>query len=82
MTIVEGDVPPRPVGERVQREVLHGRSLSVGLVDGLLGGRPPARIVEYANAAGAIVAGRLLYADAMPTDNEIMEMLQHSEEPS
>ena len=66
----------------VQPEVLHWRSLSVGFVDSLLGGRPPARIVEYANAAGAIVAGRLLCADAMPTDNEIIETMQRSGSPS
>jgi 5-dehydro-2-deoxygluconokinase len=45
-------------------------------VHGLLAGWPPARIVEYANAAGAIVAGRLMCADTMPTETEIDHMLQ------
>jgi 5-dehydro-2-deoxygluconokinase len=31
--------------------------------------------VRYANAAGAIVASRLLCADAMPTEPEILELL-------
>jgi 5-dehydro-2-deoxygluconokinase len=52
-----------------------GDAFGGAFVHGLLAGWPPVRIVEYANAAGAIVAGRLLCADAMPTDAEIGEML-------
>ena len=37
-----------------------GDVLGGAFVHGLLAGWPPARIVEYANAAGAIVAGRLM----------------------
>ncbi len=55
-----------------------GDAFGGAFVHGLLAGWPPARIVEYANAAGAIVAGRLMCADAMPTGNEIDEMLQPS----
>ena len=40
---------------------------------GLLSGWSPGAIVEYANAAGAIVASRLMCADAMPTTDEIDE---------
>ncbi len=38
---------------------------------GLLSGWPVARCVEYGNAAGAIVAGRLLCADDMPYVHEV-----------
>ena len=57
-----------------------GDAFGGAFVHGLLAGWPPARIVEYANAAGAIVAGRLLCADAMPTEPRSSEMLQPREE--
>jgi 5-dehydro-2-deoxygluconokinase len=53
-----------------------GDAFGGAFVHGLLAGWRPARIVEYANAAGAIVAGRLMCADAMPTETEVDEMLQ------
>jgi 5-dehydro-2-deoxygluconokinase len=46
------------------------------LVHGLLSGWPPARIVEYCNVSGAIVASRLLCSDAMPTLVEVEEALE------
>ncbi len=67
-------VAPRPVS--VVCGLGAGDAFGGAFVHGLLAGWPPARIVEYANAAGAIVAGRLMCADAMPTDTEIDEMLQ------
>jgi 5-dehydro-2-deoxygluconokinase len=67
-------VTPRPVD--VVCGLGAGDAFGGAFVHGLLAGWPPARIVEYANAAGAIVAGRLMCADAMPTDTEIDEMLQ------
>jgi 5-dehydro-2-deoxygluconokinase len=70
-------VPPRPV--EVVCGLGAGDAFGGAFVHGLLAGWPPARIVEYANAAGAIVAGRLLCADAMPTDREITDMLQPTE---
>lgn len=42
---------------------------------GLLSGWPVAKCVEYGNAAGAIVAGRLLCADDMPYVSEIDDFL-------
>jgi len=42
---------------------------------GLLEGWEPERIVTWANAAGAIVAGRLMCSEAMPTLAEIEEAL-------
>ena len=68
-------VPPRPV--ELVCGLGAGDAFGGAFVHGLLAGWPPARIVEYANAAGAIVAGRLLCADAMPTESEIMDMMQH-----
>ena len=43
---------------------------------GLLEGWPLGDVVRYANAAGAIVAGRRMCADAMPTTAEVDEFLQ------
>jgi 5-dehydro-2-deoxygluconokinase len=42
---------------------------------GLLQGWSPERIIKYGNAAGAIVAGRLMCADDMPTLEEIESLL-------
>jgi len=42
---------------------------------GLLQGWSPERIIKYGNAAGAIVAGRLMCADDMPTLEEIERLL-------
>ncbi len=73
-------VPPKPV--EVVCGLGAGDAFGGAFAHGLLSDWQPARIVEYANAAGAIVAGRLLCADAMPTDNEIIETLQRSGSPS
>lgn len=43
---------------------------------GLLQGWSPERIIKYGNAAGAIVAGRLMCADDMPTLDEIETLLR------
>jgi len=43
---------------------------------GLLQGWPSERVIKYGNAAGAIVAGRLMCADDMPTLDEIETLLQ------
>ncbi|CAN5701342.1 5-dehydro-2-deoxygluconokinase [soil metagenome] len=58
-----------------------GDAFGGAAVHGLLSGWPPRRVVEYANAAGAIVAGRLLCADAMPTDDEVTELLAPNSAP-
>lgn len=62
-------VPPRPV--EVVCGLGAGDAFGGALVHGLLAGIEPVRAVELANAAGAIVVGRLLCADAMPTLEEI-----------
>lgn len=66
-------VPPQRV------EVVCGLGAGDGfggaLIHGLLSGWDPVRIATYANAAGALVASRLACADAMPTAEEIEELL-------
>jgi 5-dehydro-2-deoxygluconokinase len=48
-----------------------GDAFGGALCHALLAGADPAKAVAYANAAGAIVASRLLCADAMPSDAEV-----------
>ncbi|MDQ0754019.1 5-dehydro-2-deoxygluconokinase [Arthrobacter sp. B3I4] len=48
---------------------------------GLLSGWPLAGILDYANAAGAIVASRLSCADAMPTPDEVVALLAERGRP-
>ena len=52
-----------------------GDAFGGSLAEGLILGRDPVDTVIRANAAGAIVAGRLACADAMPTSGEIDAML-------
>ena len=52
-----------------------GDAFGGALCHGLLAGWPLRRTLEIANAAGAIVASRLACADAMPTFEEIEELL-------
>jgi len=52
-----------------------GDAFGGALCDGLLAGRELHEIVRRANAAGSIVAGRLMCSDAMPTAAEIDEAL-------
>jgi 5-dehydro-2-deoxygluconokinase len=66
-------VPPQPV--EVVCGTGAGDAFGGALVHGLLAGWDPVRIARYANAAGAIVAGRLACADAMPSLAEIEELL-------
>ncbi|MFL6140919.1 MAG: 5-dehydro-2-deoxygluconokinase [Labedaea sp.] len=66
-------VPPQPV--EVVCGLGAGDAFGGALVHGLLSGWAPERIARYANAAGAIVAGRLACADAMPTVAEIEELV-------
>ena len=52
-----------------------GDAFGGALCHGLLAGRDPDDAVELANAAGALVASRLLCADAMPTEVEVLTLL-------
>jgi 5-dehydro-2-deoxygluconokinase len=63
-------------------EVLCGLGAGDGfggaLCHGLLSDRPPERAVAFANAAGGIVASRLLCSEAMPYEHEVVELLEGS----
>ena len=67
------EVPPIPID--VVCGLGAGDAFGGALVDGLLSGHSPVDIVTRANAAGAIVAGRLECSDAMPTPAEIDDLL-------
>jgi 5-dehydro-2-deoxygluconokinase len=55
-----------------------GDAFGGALCHGLLSGWPPVEAVEFANAAGALVASRLLCADAMPTEDEVRKLLEQA----
>jgi 5-dehydro-2-deoxygluconokinase len=69
-------VPARPV--EVVCGLGAGDAFGGALCHGLLAGWPAIRAVEFANAAGAIVASRLLCADAMPFEHEVVALLEAS----
>ena len=52
-----------------------GDAFGGALCHGLLAGWPPVECVRFANGAGAIVASRLLCADAMPEESEVRALL-------
>jgi len=58
-----------------------GDAFGGSLCHGLLAGWDPAEIVTRANAAGAIVAGRLMCSDEMPTPAEIDHLLATGDVP-
>ncbi|MCW2878583.1 MAG: PfkB domain protein [Sphaerisporangium sp.] len=67
------EVPPVPV--EVVNGLGAGDAFGGALCDGLLAGRSLERTLRFANAAGAIVAGRLACAPAMPTAKEVEAVL-------
>lgn len=67
-------VPPRSVD--VVCGLGAGDAFGGALVHGLLAGWDARRCAEYANAAGAFVAARLACADAMPTLQELEQMIE------
>jgi 5-dehydro-2-deoxygluconokinase len=66
-------VPPMPV--EVVNGLGAGDAFGGALCHGLLSGWGAERMLRFANAAGAVVAGRLACADAMPTTAELEELL-------
>jgi 5-dehydro-2-deoxygluconokinase len=52
-----------------------GDAFGGSLCHGLLSGWPLEKVLQYANAAGAIVASRLECSTAMPTQEEIETLL-------
>jgi 5-dehydro-2-deoxygluconokinase len=55
-----------------------GDAFGAGVVHGLLSGWNSRDTVIFANAAGAIVASRLLCSDAMPTQAEVLDLLKRN----
>ncbi|WP_345600913.1 PfkB family carbohydrate kinase, partial [Streptomyces coacervatus] len=68
------EIPPVPVD--VVNGLGAGDAFGGALCHGLLSGWDTRRTVSFANAAGAIVAGRLSCSDAMPTEAEVTAKLQ------
>ncbi|MDQ8707314.1 5-dehydro-2-deoxygluconokinase [Streptomyces sp. LHD-70] len=68
------EVPPVPV--EVVNGLGAGDAFGGALCHGLLAGWPPERTMRYANAAGAIVAGRLACSPAMPYAHEVEAVLE------
>jgi len=69
----EAEVPPVPV--EVVNGLGAGDAFGGALVHGLLSGWDIARIMRFANAAGALVAGELACSDAMPTAGQVLRKL-------
>jgi 5-dehydro-2-deoxygluconokinase len=67
------EVPPVPVD--VVNGLGAGDAFGGALGHGLLAGWDIERVMRFANAAGAIVAGRLACSDAMPTAAEVTAFL-------
>ncbi|MGA6224538.1 5-dehydro-2-deoxygluconokinase [Streptomyces umbrinus] len=68
------EIPPVPVD--VVNGLGAGDAFGGALCHGLLSGWDTRRTVAFANAAGAIVAGRLSCSDAMPTEAEVEAKLR------
>ncbi|MFI5800964.1 5-dehydro-2-deoxygluconokinase [Streptomyces sp. NPDC051677] len=70
------EIPPVPVD--VVNGLGAGDAFGGALCHGLLSGWDTRRIVSFANAAGAIVAGRLACSEAMPTEAEVETKLHEA----
>lgn len=73
----EAEVPPVPV--EVVNGLGAGDAFGGALVHGLLSGWDIERIMRFANAAGAHVAGELACSDAMPTEDQVLRRLGGTE---
>jgi 5-dehydro-2-deoxygluconokinase len=67
-----------PVRVEVVSGLGAGDAFGGALCLGLLSGWTPVETIEFANAAGALVASRLMCADAMPTEQEVRELMETS----
>jgi 5-dehydro-2-deoxygluconokinase len=65
-----------PVEVEVVNGIGAGDAFGGALCHGLLAGWGIERVLQYANAAGAIVASRLACADAMPTADEVDALIE------
>jgi 5-dehydro-2-deoxygluconokinase len=66
-------VPPAPI--EVVCGLGAGDAFGGALCHGLLSGWTAERTVAFANAAGGIVASRLLCSQAMPFEEEVLELV-------
>ena len=73
----EVEVPPVPV--EVVNGLGAGDAFGGALVHGLLSGWDTERVMRFANAAGAHVAGELSCSDAMPTEDQVLRKLGEAE---
>ena len=73
-----GVVEAPPIEVEIVNGLGAGDAFGGALCHALLCGWDPEKTVEFANAAGAIVASRLACADAMPTTKEVEELLEGS----
>ncbi|MFC0531980.1 5-dehydro-2-deoxygluconokinase [Phytohabitans kaempferiae] len=64
-----------PIRVEVVNGLGAGDAFGGALCHGLLAGWPLSRVMSFANAAGAIVAGRLACAPDMPTTDEVEELV-------
>ncbi|MEO3750049.1 5-dehydro-2-deoxygluconokinase [Streptomyces sp. B6B3] len=71
------EVPPHPV--EVVNGLGAGDAFGGALCHGLLAGWELPRLMRYANAAGALVAGRLACSSAMPYADEVAALLDGAE---
>jgi 5-dehydro-2-deoxygluconokinase len=67
-----------PIRVEVVNGLGAGDAFGGALCHRLLAGDDPAAAVRFANAAGAHVVARLACADAMPTEAEVMDLLESS----
>ena len=67
-----------PVEVTVVNGLGAGDAFGAALCHGLLQGWDATKTVRFANAAGAYVAARLACADAMPNEDEVMELLERA----
>jgi 5-dehydro-2-deoxygluconokinase len=67
------EAPPVPV--EVVNGLGAGDAFGGALCHGLLAGWPLERTMRFANAAGALVVSRLACADAMPSEDEVEELM-------
>lgn len=72
----EASVPPVPV--EVVNGLGAGDAFGGALCHGLLSGWPTERTARFANTAGAIVATRLSCSSAMPTTDEVEELMSRA----
>ena len=67
-----------PVRVSVVNGLGAGDAFGGAVCHGLLAGWEPVRVVRFAAAAGAFVAARLACADAMPTEADVLHLLEET----